>query len=170
MHTIAKIIIIINKKKKIGKEYRINSSLLYLKYFDKNSIDFSTTCPKERSKIYRKNVASKGTIIPHKWRKWPWNFFRFFKSSTPLLHNVSSTRHRTSFSMSLFRKVNDRGMPGISSIENEITSGNKIFVLRGGRGKREEGKEKRERERKVWRSVKMTPGLPHSSCGARIAS
>lgn len=34
----------------------------------------------------------------------------------------------------------------MSSIENEITSGNKIFVLRGGRGKREEGKEKREND------------------------
>lgn len=55
-------------------------------------------------------------------------------------------------------------MPGMSSIENEITSGNKIFVLTGA------GKEKGERERKVWRLVKTTPRLPHSSCGPRIAS
>lgn len=29
-------------------------------------------------------------------------------------------------------------MPGMSSIENEITSGNKIFVLTRGRGRRRE--------------------------------
>lgn len=157
MHTIAKIIIIINKKKKLEKNI-LNSSLLYLKYFDKNSIDFSTTCPKERSQRERSFLINGGS--DHEIS------FAFLK----VRHLYYTTSRRTSFSMSLFRKVNDRGMPGMSSIENEITSGNKIFVLRGGRGKREEGKEKRERERKVWRSVKMTPGLPHSSCGARIAS
>lgn len=92
--------------------------------------------------------------------------FPFFKSSTPLQRLVDATSYLV-FYYVIISKGERSGMPGMSSIENEITSGNKIFVLRGERGEREEGKEKRERERKVWRSVKMAPGLPHSSFVAR---
>lgn len=75
--------------------------------------------------------------------------FPFFKSSTPLQRLVDATSYLV-FYYVIISKGERSGMPGMSSIENEITSGNKIFVLYAESG--EKGRRGRRREKERERS------------------
>lgn len=73
-------------------------------------------------------------------------FLSLFLKVRHLYYSVSSTRDRRHLVFSVIISQGERSeneMPGMSSIENEITSGNKIFVLTRGRGRRRERKRKK---------------------------